>query len=160
MSALMQNLTLVSALGSATVAGVFYAYSTFTMSGFARLAPETAVAAMQAINREAPKAPLMLLMFGTAAPCVVLMAASLGELSQPAARLQLLAGFLYLAGAVLLTGVYHVPRNDLLAALEPGSAEAAAYWGTYLDEWVRMNHLRTAAPLAAALLFLLSLRLP
>lgn len=157
MTTFVQMMTLVCALGSATVAGVFFAYSTFTMAGLGRLAPEEGVAAMQAINLEAPKAPLMSLLFGTALACLAVMILAIGNLADPRFRLQLLAGLLYLVGAVVVTGVYHVPRNNLLEGLDPGSTEAALYWGTYLEEWVRMNHLRTAAPLAAAFLFTISL---
>jgi uncharacterized membrane protein len=51
-----------------------------------------------------------------------------------------------------------VPRNNALAALQPG-AEAAGRWAGYLAEWTRWNHLRAAASLAAALLFTLALRM-
>ncbi len=60
-------------------------------------------------------------------------------------------------GVVLTTGGYHVPRNNVLDGLEPNSAEGIAYWATYLQEWVRMNHVRTIAPLVAAVLLTLSL---
>ena len=53
---------------------------------------------------------------------------------------------------------YHVPRNNVLAALDPQSTDGVAYWATYLDEWVRMNHVRTIAPLVAAILLTVSLR--
>jgi len=50
-----------------------------------------------------------------------------------------------------------VPRNNNLDALDPDSAEGIAYWATYLEEWVRMNHVRTIAPLVAATLLTVSL---
>lgn len=158
MSAFTQALTAVSAVGTATVAGVFFAYSTFTMSGLKQLPSQQGVAAMQAINREAPKAPLMLLLFGTALTCTALLVASLLHLGAPGALVRVVACVLYLVGAVLVTGTYHVPRNNLLDAVDPQSAEGALYWATYLREWVRMNHVRTAAPLVAAALLVGSLR--
>ena len=62
MSPLATFLTVVVAVGAGAVGGVFFAYSTFTMSALARLAPTDGAAAMQSINREAPRAPLMALM--------------------------------------------------------------------------------------------------
>lgn len=48
--------------------------------------------------------------------------------------------------------------NNLLDSLDPHSAEGIAYWATYLEQWVRMNHVRTIAPLVSATLLTLSLR--
>ena len=42
--------------------------------------------------------------------------------------------------------------------VDPNSAEGMAYWAVYLREWVRMNHVRTVAPLLSAVLLILSLR--
>lgn len=153
----VQVLTILCALGAATVAGTFFTFSTFTIAGLKRLGPAEGAAAMQAINEEAPKAPYMLLLLSTAAAFLVVMVHAGLHLAEPAACLRLVAGALYLGGVVLLTGLYHVPRNDALAALDPVSAEGIAYWGTYLAEWVWMNHVRTVAPLVAALLMTVSL---
>jgi len=43
-------LTFLSALGSAVVAGIFFAFSTFIMRALARLSPAQGIAAMQSIN--------------------------------------------------------------------------------------------------------------
>ena len=59
-------------------------------------------------------------------------------------------------GVVALTIGYHVPRNDLLGAVDPNSNEGIAYWATYLNEWVRMNHVRTIAPLATSVILTLT----
>ena len=44
----------------------------------------------------------------------------------------------------------NVPRNERLKALTAESPAAHEYWRTYLREWTRWNHVRTAAALAAA----------
>jgi len=80
------------------------------------------------------------------------------HLQAPGSWYRLAAGALYIAGVVLTTVGYHVPRNNVLAGLDPDTAEGVAYWATYLEEWVRMNHVRTIAPLVAAVLLTLSLR--
>ena len=58
-----------------------------------------------------------------------------------------------------MTIAYHVPRNHALAAVEPQRAEAAGRWARYHREWTRWNHMRTAAALAAAVLFTLALQM-
>ena len=158
MSALANSMTILCAVGAATAAGAFFTFSTFTMAGLRRLAPAQGAAAMQAINEEAPTPAFMLLLFGTGAACLALMIYAAMHFQEPASKYQLIAGALYVVGVVLMTGGYHVPRNNVLAGLDPNSAEGIAYWGVYLKEWVRMNHIRTVAPLVAAVLFSLSLR--
>ncbi len=112
---------------------------------------------MQEINREAPKAPLMSLFFGTAIVSVALIANVAGYLDEVAARYQLAAGALYLVGVIMLTGLYHVPRNNALDRLDPESSHGQRYWEIYHHQWVRMNHVRTVAPAIAAILLAISL---
>jgi uncharacterized membrane protein len=157
MSTFGETLTIICAIGAASMAGVFFSFSTFTMSGLKRLEPSHGAAAMQAINKEAPRPPLMLVLFGTAAASLVLVGYALVNLDEPAATYQLVAGTLYIIGVVMMTGLYHVPRNSRLDGMDPNSAEGILYWRTYLTEWVRMNHLRTVAPLVAAVLLTASL---
>lgn len=150
-------LTITCAIGSATAAGAFLTFSTFTIDGLKALPPAQGVAAMQSINRHATTPLFMLVLFGTGAACVLLTIPCLTHLDEPAARQRFLAATIYLAGVVLLTIGYHVPRNDHLAALDPHSAAAIDYWSTYLTQWVRMNHIRTIAPLVTAVLLIASL---
>ncbi len=152
-----EYLTIAALIGAGLNAGVFFSFSTFTMSGLRRLSPPAGAAAMQEINREAPKAPLMSLFFGTALAISALMVNGLGNLDDVAARYHVAAGVLFLAGVIALTGMYHVPRNNRLDRLQADSAEGTAYWAIYLREWVRMNHVRTVAPAGAAILLALSL---
>jgi len=149
--------TLAGALGSGVIAGVFFAFSTFVMPALSRLPPEQGVAAMQSINVAAINRWFMGALFGTAAACVVLAVSSLRTWGDPAALLRLGGSVLYLVGAVLVTIVYHVPRNDALASLSPASAEAATQWLPYLAGWTRWNHVRAAAPFVAAVAFTLAI---
>lgn len=152
-----EYLTIAAIVGAGLNAGVFFSFSTFTMSGLKRLAPAAGAAAMQEINREAPKAPLMSLFFGTALVSAALLVEGLGNLDQVAARYQVAAGVLFLVGVILLTGTYHVPRNNKLDRLDPESSDGQRYWETYRYQWTRMNHVRTIAPAGAAVLLALSL---
>lgn len=112
---------------------------------------------MQEINREAPKAPLMMLMFGTAVLSVALGVNALGNMDEVVSAYHLVAGGVFLVGVIFVTGLYHVPRNNRLDRLEAESSDGTAYWTVYLREWVRMNHVRTVAPALAAVLLAVSL---
>ena len=159
MSSFARTLTIICAVGAGMNAGAFFTFSTFTIEGLKRLPPTQGAAAMQSINKEAPTPLFMLLLFGTGAACVVLGIRAALNLDDSASIYQLIAAALYIVGVVVLTVGYHVPRNNKLEALDPNSAEGIAYWATYLKEWVRMNHIRTIAPLATAVLLTISLRM-
>jgi uncharacterized membrane protein len=88
----------------------------------------------------------------------VLAIAAFVEWGEPYAVYLLLGSLVYLAGVVLLTFVYHVPRNDAMAALDPEDATAASHWTRYARTWTAWNHVRTVAPLASAALFTIALR--
>lgn len=112
---------------------------------------------MQAINKAAPSALFMLLLFGTGAACIALMIFAAMNLDEPGSTMRLIAGAVYVAGVVLTTVGYHVPRNNRLDRVDPESAEGADYWAVYLKEWVPMNHVRSIAPLVSAVLLVVSL---
>jgi uncharacterized membrane protein len=133
-------------------AGVFFAFSTFVMPALSRLPPAQGIAAMQAINVAAINRWFMGALFGTAAACLLLAVASLIAWSEPGARLRLGGCLLYLAGAILVTIAFNVPRNDALASVSPASAEATEVWLRYVPEWTRWNHVRAAASLSAAVM--------
>jgi uncharacterized membrane protein len=150
-------LALFTALGAATVGGVFFAFSSFVMKALADLPPAQGIAAMQRINVVVIN-PLFLGVFlGTALlalGCVVVAAMSWGL---PASGWLLAAGLLYAVGTFGVTGALNVPRNDRLARLDAHSPEAASYWKLYLSEWTWGNHVRTAAALASAVCASMSL---
>jgi uncharacterized membrane protein len=151
-----QGLAVAAAVGTGTVGGVFFAFSTFVMSGLGRLRPPEGIAAMQRINEDAPRPAFMSLFLGTALVCVVLAISTVGRLDDAPAVYELVGSVLYLT-SIVLTGVYHVPRNDALARVVPDNPGAAVTWQRYLDEWVRWNHVRTLASISAAVLLTLSL---
>ena len=150
-------LTLLAALGSGLIAGVFFAFSAFVMTALDRLPPAQGIAAMQSINVAVINPWFFAAFFGTAAACAVLAIAALFRWGEPGSFWLLAGSLLYLAGSLLVTMLLNVPLNDALAAAEPGNAEAAGLWTRYLVEWTAWNHVRTAASLAAAAGFILAL---
>ncbi len=150
MSGVLSAVTIVAALGCALIAGVFFAFSTFIMRALARLKPPVGVAAMQSINVVALTPPLMIPLFGTALACLASIVAAVANWGEAFAPWLLAGGVLYLAGVIVVTMAYNVPRNNELVRLEPGSAGAAARWPGWASEWTAGNHVRSVAGLAAA----------
>lgn len=156
--ALFQPLTFLAALGSGLAAGVFFAFSTFVMSGLARLPAPAGIAAMNAINVTAVTPMFMSLLFGTALLTLVLGIVAGLNWNMDGAAYALAGSTLYIVGVVVVTAVFNVPLNDQLAAVAPDNAAGAEFWQRYLSAWVNWNHLRTLAPLASLGLFILALR--
>jgi uncharacterized membrane protein len=151
-------LTLVTAIVCGLVAGFFFAFSACVMKSLARLPAAQGVAAMQSINVMVINPLVMGALFGTAVACAVLVVAAFVEWGEAYAVYLLVGGLLYLAGTILLTIVYHVPRNMALMALDPNDPGAANHWDRYVRTWTTWNHVRTIAPLATAVLLTIALR--
>jgi uncharacterized membrane protein len=157
MGGLLQILTLIAALGCGVVAGVFFAFSAFVMRALDGLPVERAVDAMQKINAAAPTPAFMLVLFGTALACGVLVPWSLFVWGGPSAVYLLAGGGLYLVCAIGFTVFYHVPRNRALDRIEPRGAEAESRWSGYVAGWTAWNHLRFAGALAASAALVIAL---
>ena len=157
MEGLLEAITLAAAIGSSVVGGVFFGFSGFVMRALARLRPAQGIAAMQSINVVAVRPPLMIALFGTALGCLALVVSSLLRWREPVAPLRLAGGLIYLAGAVLVTIVCNVPRNNALASVDPESAGGEKVWRGYVPGWTAWNTVRTVAAVAAAALFTLAL---
>jgi uncharacterized membrane protein len=156
---LLYALTLASALGTGLIAGVFFAFSSFVMGALARLAPPQGIAAMQSINVVVLNPMFLGTFMGTAALCVVLGVAAVLAWASPAAPALLAGALLYLVGTLLVTVVCNVPRNEVLARVEPDAAGADRLWQDYLRTWTGWNHVRTVSALAAAAAFIVALDL-
>ncbi len=154
---LIFTLTLITALGSGLVAGVFYAFSTFVMKALARVPSAQGIAAMQSINITVINPWFMGAFFGTAAACVLVVVFSVLRWNEAGAVYLLSGGLAYLIGDILVTMVFNVPRNNALAAVDPASAAGARLWAGYVTSWTAWNHVRTAAALAAAASFTIAL---
>lgn len=146
MDNLLFVLTLVAALGSGSMAGLFFVFSNTVMKALAALPPRSGIAAMQAINVTIINPWFMAVFFGTGAACLLLVIVALLQ-----GRGWLLAGSaLYLAGSIGVTIVCNVPRNNALAALDPAAPDSVGIWRDYLAVWTAWNDVRTISTLAAA----------
>ena len=143
-----------SALGTGLVAGVFFAFSTFIMTAFARIPEPHGISAMQSINSTILRSLFMPFFFGTALASVLLAGRALSRWDEPGAMAMLAAGSIYFVGMFLCTIFFNVPLNNVLAAVDPADAEAAPVWSRYLKIWTAWNHVRTVASTAACGLFI------
>jgi len=66
-------------------------------------------------------------------------------------------GLLYVVGMAAVTEVFNVPLNNALAAVDPSSAEGTSLWTRYIQDWTFWNHVRTAASVAACMLFIVGI---
>ncbi len=139
-----------AALGSALMAGVFYAFSTFVMGALSRLPSTQGIAAMQSINIVVINPWFMAVFLGTAGLGVALATAGLLRGATPGGVECLAGSALYLGGVIAVTMWANVPLNDALARVDPTTTEAASLWTRYLHDWTFWNHVRAGAGLLAA----------
>ncbi|SDD33227.1 anthrone oxygenase family protein [Auraticoccus monumenti] len=149
-------LTALTALAAAACGGAFLTYSTFTTRALGRLPGPSGLAAMQEVNRAAPRsASFMALVFGPALLGVVLAVRAVLAWQGPASALVIAGALTHLLGVAVVTAAFHVPRNDRLARLDPQTD--AGSWPGWLRSWVAGNHVRTVSGLLAGTLLLASL---
>lgn len=153
-------LTLVAALGSGLVAGVFFALSNFVIKALARLPPEQGIETMQAINAATITPLYMAALFGTGALAFALAIAALVLGEQSGGVWLMAGGVLYLLGVVLVTVLFTAPQDRALAAADPAGTEGAGLWACYLGGWRAWNHVRTVLALAATASFIIALVQP
>ncbi|WP_370881114.1 anthrone oxygenase family protein [Rhizobium mesoamericanum] len=148
-----------AAIGSGLVAGIFFAFSTFIMTSFARIPTEQGIAAMNSINVTIVRSPFMLLFVPTAVFCLVIAAVAFFNWRGGISVWMLSGAILYVFASFLSTIVFNVPMNDALAKVSGSGAEATALWATYLKDWTWWNHVRTIGSLFASIAFVRALML-
>src|SRR6188768_1444772 len=126
------ELIFATALGSATVGGVFFAFSTFVMRALGRLPAPQGIAAMQSINVTVIHPVFMGLFVGTGAASLALAVVAFRSWAEPGSGWLLAGSLLYLIGSFAVTIACNVPQNDALMRLDPATVEAASYWARYL----------------------------
>jgi len=142
--------TLVTALASSVVGGVFFGFSTFVMKALARLPAEGGIAAMQSINIVVITPWFMIPFVGTAAMSMLLGAAGLFGWGDFNRVLLVVGAVLYVVGVFGVTVAFNVPRNEALAAIDAGSPNGASQWARFVPGWTAWNTVRTAGALASA----------
>ena len=147
-------LTFAAALGAGLIAGIFFAFSSFVMPALSARPADESIAAMQSINVKVLNLSFLGTFFGTALLSIALIVLAALESGQPGALARLVGSGLYLIGTIGVTIACNVPRNDKLAEVDPGGADAARTWAAYDREWTRWNTVRTLAALGAMAAFM------
>ena len=138
-------------LGSALIAGVFFAFSSFIMKALARVPSHEGIASMQSINVVVLNPSFLGVFMGTTAISVLVAVLAVKGWGTPSAPYFLAGALLYVIGTFLVTGLGNVPLNDQLAAVSATDPAAVAVWEHYLERWTLLNTIRTIAAAGAAL---------
>jgi uncharacterized membrane protein len=150
----MKILLYVAGIGSLLVSGVLLAFSSFVMSGLARIPAASGIAAMQSINITVVNPVFMGLFMGMGAVSLAVLVMNVRaqgfELSTSN-----IAAAIYLLGVLGVTFVANVPMNDALAGIDPAASASAEHWNSYVASWTKWNHVRCAAALVAGVMFVL-----
>ena len=144
-------------LGSALVGGIFFAFSSFIMRALARVSTAEGMVAMQSINVVVLNASFLGAFIGTAVLSLGAGGLALAGWGRPSTAFFLGGALFYLVGTFGVTAFGNIPLNNQLAAVAATDPGARDVWEHYLGRWTRWNHVRTAAAMAAALLYGLGL---
>jgi uncharacterized membrane protein len=156
---LIYGLTLYSTLGAGLMAGTYFIFSVAIMPALDKLPAGQAIAAMQHINKVIVNPVFMLAFMVTVVTSGIVGVYALIKLDGPE-RWWLVAGaVLFIVGSLLITGGYHIPKNDALDKVDPNTGDAVKIWADYLREWLPMNHVRALATLGSLASFAVALRL-
>lgn len=146
-------LKLFATLGCGLMAGVFFAFSTFVMKGLSELPASEAIAAMKSINAAVSNSLFGAAFIITPLLCVLIMFVALWRWHSPNSIYLLTGGLIYLISSLLVTMIFNIPLNDVLALVAPNDPNSANLWTGFLDSWIFWNHVRTIASIAAAAIF-------
>jgi len=159
-AALILPLTFIAALGSALMAGTFFAFSNFVMPALAKLSAEQGITAMQSINRLVINPMFLVVFMGTMVIALLLGLAAIPTWRGTSSALIMAGSLCYLVGTFGVTMAFNVPLNNALDAIAATSPEGAQLWQRYLTDWVFWNSVRTVLPLIGVGLFMASLVVP
>lgn len=157
MNTITLALAVAAILGSAIIAGVFFAFSSFVMKALAKLPSSEGIEAMQSINVVVLNPSFLGVFMGTTVISVVVAALAVKGWAMPSAPYLLAGALLYVVGTFLVTGLGNVPLNNQLAAVSASDPDAIRVWKHYLDRWTMLNTIRTGAAIAAVMMFTVGL---
>lgn len=135
---------IITAVLTALIGGLFYAYSCSVVLGLGKLSDVEYLKAMQNINREILNPVFFMSFMGTA--ILLPVSAFLFRGHQPAFIFLLLAALAYLIGVFGVTVVGNVPMNDALDKFDiSGSATEAIRQmrDNFENRWNFLNNIRT-----------------
>lgn len=150
-------LTLLTALGSGLIAGVFFIFSFGIVRALSRITPFSGMWAMQSINIYILNPIFLGVFLGTAIICAGLAISSVVRWHLPGAGWLLAGTMIYIVGSIGVTVVFNVPMNNALMVADPATLEGLQLWAKYLTDWTFWNHIRTFASLGACASLIMAL---
>ncbi len=154
----LTTIAVVTALiGSALIAGVFFAFSSFIMKALADRPSAEGIAAMQSINVVVLNRSFLGTFIGTALISASIAVAAVVTWGTSAAPWFLAGALSYFVGTFIVTAWGNVPLNDRLAEVSSAEPGAAKFWEHYLSRWTMFNTVRTVAAALAVLMFTIGL---
>ncbi|WP_370613987.1 DUF1772 domain-containing protein [Mumia sp. Pv 4-285] len=143
-------LTLVGAVGTGVMAGVYVAFSVMVMPALDRRRPGESVGFMQETNRNAVRPAFQLAFSGTAIAAVALLVVAFAV--EDAEGTWLVAGSVAYLLTIVLTAAFHIPRNNAIDAVDAEDAAASGVaWTAYSRPWTLGNHVRALLCVVALL---------
>ena len=143
-------ITLLAALGSGLIAGVFFVFSVAIMRALERIPPGVGMWAMQSINIYILNWMFLGVFLGTGVVCAALAIIGVVQWQPPRSVWLIAGGLIYVVGSIGVTVIFNVPMNNALMVADPATPEGQKLWSDYLTNWTLWNHVRTAASLAAS----------
>lgn len=143
-----------SAVGCGLMAGLYFAFSAFIMTALRRIEPAAGAAAMNSINSAILRSLFMPIFLGSSLASLILVGVGLLRWSRPGSAEMLGGGTLYVVGMFMVTMMFNVPLNNVLASADAASARGSETWSGYLRRWTAWNHVRTLASTGALALFI------
>lgn len=154
---LADTILLLTAVATALMAGLFYAWSISVMPGFARLTDKEFVSSMQATNRAIQNPLFFAAFFG--APVLLPLSAFLHYGRSPHFLLLLAASFIYITGNFAVTMFGNVPLNNTLDRFDSETAvleEITHQRANFERRWNNLNTIRTVSTTLALILVLIA----
>src|SRR5262245_34594859 len=96
-----------SAIGCGLLAGLYFSFSTFIMTAFARIGQAEGIAAMNSINVEIVRSLFMPFFLGTTLTCAILVVIGFLRWGEPGAAAMLAGGAIYVLGMFIVTMIFN-----------------------------------------------------
>lgn len=147
----LQILLGITAVSTALMGGLFYAYSCSVNPGLGRLSDSGYLLAMQSINRAILNPVFFSSFLGSLVLLPVCTWAYFSYAVSPGSWCLLGAAFVYFVGVFGVTIGGNVPLNNALDKADltaAGEAELAGYRAAFEQRWNRLNTVRTVAAVA------------
>src|SRR5687768_850944 len=114
-------LTLLAALGSGLIAGVFFVFSVAIMRALERIPPGVGMWSMQSINIYIFNWKFLGVFLGTGVLCGALAIVGVVQWRPPASVWLIAGGLIYPIGSNCVTSVLNVPMNNSLMSADPAT---------------------------------------